>query len=151
MKKAMLIFVLGVLICMISSCVNDIEDTNGDSTELCYYTEQDILNSKYKVSKIGSSLLQENNLYTYTVIKMNGIEKIKTLKAKNQSITIKVDFQIKYGNAKLVLCNDESIIYTFNANDQFVINPSDGELKLVIACESCKFSLKYQIIESGLK
>ncbi len=145
MKKVILLFILLICICFTTSCVKDIEDTNGESTELCYFTDEDILSGKHNVSTVGSFTSQVDNTFTYNVKKMNGIKRLKTLTPKDKSIKIEVNFNIAKGNAKLVLCNDEQIIYTFKSNDSFIITSEYEELKLVIACESCEFKLKYSI------
>lgn len=145
MKKIWLIIVLIFSTTLISSCVKDIEDTNGDSTALCYYTEQDILSGKYQITEIGSINSQVNNQYSYSVKKANGIQKLNTIKPKGQSVIVEVNLQILKGNAQLVLCNDDKIVYTFNEVDSFVIDPIYEELKLVLACESCELKLKYSL------
>lgn len=145
MRKIKVVFSLFLLLCLLCACglFLSYEDTNGDDNyELQTITEEMIIDGS-KYSSVNSFETTVNNKTKVTIKKFNGV---KTLKTFNKgSYTINLNFEVTKGNAKLVLCDNDKIIYEFiiNADNQTYIIDAESRVYLKIAGESCAFELTY--------
>ena len=142
MRKIITIITVLLFVFVLSACTK-YEDTNGenDYTLQIITDDQIIKGSSYNV--VGSFKKVINNEGKYTVKKLNGVFTIDTF--SKGSYTFNVDFKVPKGNAKLVLCNDDKIIYEFTvneANQSYTIS-SSKRFHLKVAGESSSLEVNY--------
>lgn len=144
MRKISLLLVILLGFSFLSACsALQFEDTNGDEDySLQSIVDEDIVRSSNHVS-VGSFETTVNNVTKLTTKKFNGVRSLETF--RNNTYTIEVSFKVTKGNAKLVLCDGDSILHEFEVNqdNQTYSFTCDERVQLKIAGEDCAFELRY--------
>lgn len=143
MRKIITIITLFLFALILTSC-SEYKDTNGeDDYTLQSITDDEIVDdSNYSV--IGSFRNVIKNKGSYRVKKINGVFTIDTFSKGTYTFT--VDFKVSKGNAKLVLCDDDEIIYEFTVNQdsQSYTISSSTRFYLKVAGENSSLEVKYE-------
>lgn len=145
MKKfisLLLIFSLFLLV----GCVNHVEDTNGlNDYTIETYTDEDIASGKSKYLMTGAYQTTFANQSTLKVDILTGINKLKSIKAKNQDLSFDITSNCEAGNFRIVIVHNMAIVkdVQINSHQAFTLEDCDGTYNLIIVGESAKIDLEY--------
>lgn len=148
MKRTIYLFIIILFVtCFLTSC-KQIEDTNGpDNYDLTKITDESICKDRRSVIKVMAEHHQLGDNGQFVVKKMSGVENLKTVRPKNQTLTVLVNPIINSGNVKIVLICDKEIIKTFPLTEscECKIANATGTYCLRVAAESGNFKIDYNI------
>ena len=149
--KRILCLLLMVMLFSLTSC-SHIEDTNGPNDySLTTLSEENILNRNGSTTTTGTirtkSLIGGNLKGSYKVSKISGVSTIISFECKGNTVKFEIDFQVTSGNAILCVVSNDAIVKKIEANQaiEFEVNNSKDTYQLVIAGESAKANIKYNI------
>ncbi len=148
MKRIMFMMCL-LFLCMFTSCksASHIKDTNGDDDySLCIVTDSDIINGRNSISS-SSFRSQKNNKYKLSVGKFSGVNTVFKGTTNNQTILLTMDATVSSGNLRLVVMSNNEIKFDIKINtvDTYEIPGDFNEYKIVVAGESAKFKLDFEL------
>lgn len=147
-KRFFSLLVLITLSFILTGCMKQIEDTNGeDDFTIQTYTDDDITSGKSISMKVGSLTNTVNNTTTIKIKKFSGLEKLDTIKADNDTIEFNVESTVSSGNFRMVIIKEKEIIQDviINTTDKITLTGCTGRYDLVMIGESAKINLKYTI------
>lgn len=153
MKKIAMIFTAFILLFAFSSCaIGHIEDTNGDDTSLCHYTEEDLVSkvtSHVEFNAVSSNL---GRSASYSAKKFSGVKSLMKISYTGGiKLTINSSITVNEGNFRAyVLCDGEIVAdLLFGENQELVIEAPKRSYEIKIAGESAdvSISLDYEIVE----
>lgn len=148
MKKTIYLVIMILFIVISLTSCKQIEDTNGsDNYELTKITDESICKGTGSVIKVMAEHHQLGDNGQFIVKKMSGIETLRTVRPKNQTISILVNPKVNSGNVKIVLIYEEKIIKTFPLTESCIysIENATGTYRLRVAAESGDFKIDYNI------
>lgn len=126
--------------------VPQITDTNGpDNYSLETISDSDIINNACKNTGLNKGKNEAEKTVTYNSNRFSGTEKLSTGKFGRKCHKIDIaSFNVKSGNARLVVVENDKIVYEFlpNVGAQSFVSGGNG-IDIVLAGESADFSLTY--------
>ena len=155
MKKVRFI-IFSLIICLfLTGCIENYDDTNGiESYTLQTITDENIIKLDLPRSGLNRQELDiENALYSceYSAECFNGVDRLYhfTNFINKTEFVVSIDYlNVKNGNYKLVVVNDDEIIYEFPLNiesEEFVFEDFTGSFSIHVAGEDAEFELSMSI------
>ena len=143
LKKSLLVSLIVVLAVLLASCgFGQIEDTNGDSPELCELTDDDIFNDNPKSVQFGSVYSSIGGKYSLKVNKFSGVESVAKFSANGTKLVINSDSTLQSGNFRIVLMHDGEYLSDIPTGEKSVtIDSPEGDYEIRVAGESAKFDI----------
>ena len=121
-----------------------IEDRNGDNTDLCSITNDEIFANHISSTRFGFSFTSRNQGMQMRVKKLSGVCNAYKISAEGKQLTIHISTTLEQGNLRIVLMRNGVHIRDIPiGKDQTVtiLNPK-GEYVIRLAAESAKLSIE---------
>lgn len=123
-----------------------IEDINGPNNfDLQIITDDEIVSNSLRSTGYNKGTNHTDKTINYYSEQFSGTEELNTDEFNNKFYEIDVDnFELKSGNAKIVVVENGKIIYEFKPNCGYQSFESDGRnVNVILAGESANFDLTY--------
>lgn len=144
---ATLLLILSAVLIFLASCsAKHIEDTNGELTELCSITVEDIIEKRESYVTFGSVTNKTNDGIMFKAKKFSGVKSILNFKASGEKkeLVINSDISLDTGNLRIVILHNGEFMSDINIsgnNTVSIKNPS-GVYDIRVAGESAGFDVK---------
>lgn len=138
--RSIAILLLLLLPLLLTSCLGQIEDTNGEDTALCTLTDEQILAEHPSISTVGSVASRVNDKQTLRVNKLSGVYVFDSFLLQNEDLSLTVSTTLHEGNLRIVLLCDGVYVQDVPiGEDQTVsIANANGRYQVRLAGESAK-------------
>ena len=152
MKIRLLSLLLGVLLLVpcLTSCVGQIEDTNGEDTALTTVTDADITAKKPSYNAVGMVRSQLDGKQTTRVNSLSGVYEFNAYTADGGTLTVTLSTTLHEGNLRAVLLHEGTYVQDIPIGEAQTVSIANatGKYQVRLAGESAKVDATLSFIEA---